>query len=540
MIRRAVLATTLVTFLHTGTALILAGPTPNVASAGESARKRYLNPLGVALSADGRRAYVALSGIDRLAEVDLPLGFTVRRFATGRNPREVGRDGAVLTVIDDGPGALRVSLTSVLSQRVQLAPADLAANNRAASAEIPANRLVDGMGQLRITLHHEPAWDESGSWAMTKAVFVNALQATSSRGVLGHCGAGFSGALGFAGGESQTGYRPGPWFGAGLSAGLDRGTTGVAQPAAVVWDEPFETLFVAAAGSDTVLGLGPSGLRSNLKSGTPRPPVGLVRFQLPTQSNPRRMAVSDDGKVLVVSNTLADSLTLIAVSAAGAHVVKHIPLGGPAIDTARRGEILFHSAALSFNGRFACSSCHPDGGSDGHVWLTPTEDPGFARRTKPLFGVRDTAPYGWRGDSPTLADRVHKTLGQLHKHTPKPSEVRDLVAYLESLEPPAPVRAADAESAERGRDLFEGRARCSRCHSDERLTDGQRHDVGTGGLFDTPSLRGAGRRSLLLHHGRADGPHDIFRKFNDQQKHGAAHELEPCDLDDLIAYLKTL
>ena len=67
MVRRAILATTLVTFLHTGAAFILAESTPKAASTGATVRKRYLNPLGVALSADGRRAYVALSGIDTLA-----------------------------------------------------------------------------------------------------------------------------------------------------------------------------------------------------------------------------------------------------------------------------------------------------------------------------------------------------------------------------------------------------------------------------------------------------------------------------------------
>src|SRR5207253_5027723 len=101
----------------------------------------------------------------------------------------------------------------------------------------------------------------------------------------------------------------------------------------------------------------------------------------------------------------------------------------------------------------------------------------------------------------TLAERVDKTLTRLHKHSPKRDEVRDLVAYLEALDPPAPVAAAAdrAEAAARGRELFEGRARCARCHTGDRLCDGQRHDVGTGGLFATPSLRGVSRRSQLLH-----------------------------------------
>src|SRR5262249_25616331 len=65
----------------------------------------------------------------------------------------------------------------------------------------------------------------------------------------------------------------------------------------------------------------------------------FVIARLPTQSNPRRLALSGDGKTLVVSNYLSDSLTVI--DAVNLKVVRHIPLGGPKPDAARRGEILF-------------------------------------------------------------------------------------------------------------------------------------------------------------------------------------------------------
>src|SRR5262249_28737189 len=153
-----------------------------------------------------------------------------------------------------------------------------------------------------------------------------------------------------------------------------------------------------------------------------------------------------------------------------------------------------------------------------------------------------TAPYGWRGDSATLADRVRKTLAELHQHPPKKDEVRDLVAYLESLDPPAPaaVPPEHAEAVAYGRGLFEGRARCAPCHAGERLCDGEPHDVGTGGRFDTPSLRGVRHRSPLLHSGEAHGPEDVFRRFNSERRHGAAHELGPWELEGLMAYVITL
>src|SRR5262249_14879142 len=85
----------------------------------------------------------------------------------------------------------------------------------------------------------------------------------------------------------------------------------------------------------------------------------FVLARLPVQANPRRLALSGDGKWLVVSNHLADSLTVIDTTTL--KVVRHIPLGGPAPNAARRGEVLFNSAKLTFQQQFSCASCHPDG-----------------------------------------------------------------------------------------------------------------------------------------------------------------------------------
>ena len=43
-----------------------------------------------------------------------------------------------------------------------------------------------------------------------------------------------------------------------------------------------------------------------------------------------------------------------------------IDLGGPkTITQARYGELLFHSADITFHRQFSCHSCHPDGHIDG-------------------------------------------------------------------------------------------------------------------------------------------------------------------------------
>src|SRR5262249_24061805 len=163
-------------------------------------------------------------------------------------------------------------------------------------------------------------------------------------------------------------------------------------------------------------------------------------------------------------------------------------------------------------------------------------------------GIKDTAPYGWEGTSPTLADRVRGTLRTLHRHEPTADEVSDLGAYLQSLPPPPPLPVQEADKPARtpGNAIFEGRGTCIESHHRGGLDDGKSHNLGTRGpgdrtdRFDTPSLRGVARTAPYLHDGRAGTLEEIFSKHNPKQLHGAAHALSPDEMKDLVAYLKSL
>ncbi len=394
---------------------------------------------------------------------------------------------------------------------------------------------------------------------------------------IGGWGSGFSGQFGISGGIALL----------GRTAPLDLGARGAALPVAAVTHLWSDAVFVSAAGSDCVLHLdarrlrdffhdpvtranfasSPSGVRSILGFGggfagqlgnqggqfglqggapasiafvgPPRPADYLVQ-RLPTQAAPGPMALSADGKTLVVCNVLADSLTVIECTPTP-RVVRHCPLGGPPPDAARRGEILFHSARLAKNGRFACASCHPAGGTDGVPWHMPGGED-FARVPRPLHGVGDTAPYGWRGEDATLEVHVRKTLATLFECRPGDGEVSDLIAYLDTLAPPepAPARADQRVSVERGRSVFEGEAGCARCHRGDTLQDGGKHDVGTGGAFDTPSLRGVGRRSPLMHDGRAANLAQLLQLHRPAKPGTTAQTLSHEGTTDLMTYLGSL
>ncbi len=82
-------------------------------------------------------------------------------------------------------------------------------------------------------------------------------------------------------------------------------------------------------------------------------------------------------------------------------------------------------------------------------------------------------------------------------------EVASIVAYMESLEPPVPLRIArkqwDTEGFSKGKLVFESRG-CSQCHKPDNYTTNDVFDVGFRdergvGQFNPPSLRGYRRRA---------------------------------------------
>jgi YVTN family beta-propeller protein len=551
------------------------------------ARPRYLNPLGVAVDPTGSCAFVALSGSNEVAVVDIAAGRIVRRIPTGQRPRAVVYHLGSLYVADNHADVLVIPAGEQSGRRV---PRDsLPGGVRdAVLAHLPPWLLptppVDppdlSVAPAAFQGVHAPVRHESFDELRKNGPFQNVL-VVGERGFGPNSGAAILGGIGFGGGNNQTGLSFGGGWGAvlppqlaglnqmGFAIPLDVGRDRVALPGAAIAHGPAGTIFVSAMGSDCVVQLdaartasfvseqgvsaqrlvdGSGALAASLRSseimdpafvGPPQPPAYMAG-RLATQSAPGPMAVSADGRVLVVANVLADSLTVVECRPVP-RVVKHVALGGPPPDAARRGEILFHSARLDANGRFTCASCHPGGGRDGITWHMPGGE-ADGRVTKDLHGVRDTAPYGWRGEDATSAMHLRKTLTTLFRHEPTSGEIADLVAYLESLPPtePAALDPAAAAAAEDGRRLFEGKAGCFRCHPAPIYGDGSRHDVGTGGTFDTPSLRGLKSRANLLHDGDANSVENVVSRSNLWRPHGKTIDLSEREKANLVAFLKSL
>jgi hypothetical protein len=219
--------------------------------------------------------------------------------------------------------------------------------------------------------------------------------------------------------------------------------------------------------------------------------------------------------------------------------IRVVPLGGNSVlDT---GHELFHRDA---GGGIACASCHAEGGEDGRVWRF---DPIGDRRTQAVHvGLKGTEPFHWDGDMTSfgmLVDEVMvRRMGGSPESDPRKAALQN---WLYSLTPPAPVMAADAVAAVRGRALFESaEVGCTGCHSGPHLTTNQNAFVGTtdpGHVLQVPSLHGIAYRAPYLHNGCAVTLRDRFDPgCGGGDQHGHTSQLAEAQLSDLIAYLETL
>jgi YVTN family beta-propeller protein len=506
--------------------------------------KRYETdqaPCGVVLSADEKRAFVICRDSKTLVVVELSSGKKQTVQLSG-DPQRVIYDGVhgvnQLWVLAALPGKGVVHLWTETDTFPKSSPTFFFEGTNA-RAIIPSTPLQFTHGSAFVAFQaprtHLPTTQVAQGW-----VFTNSLSWQSLR---------LRGNLEL---ESQE----------VVGSILDTPQKGFADPADLIMDSDEATLFAAGAGVNQILALKKFNPFAKYKfqfQPTYQPPFTYNRQDLTstrvsafarytTGLNPRRMALAKDGKILVVSNYLDDSLTVIDLTQN--KVSKTISLNGPEPDSARKGEQLFHSAKLTSFGQFSCASCHPGGASDGLQWDLTRNGIGNFMNTRSLLGVADTGPYGWHDESPSLANRVAGTLRNLHHYEPGEEEVADLVAYLKTLKPARPLpQPMDKESVagrERGKLLFAGKAKCAQCHTGPTLQDGWTHNVGTklerdtSGAFDTPSLRGLGRTGPYLHHGMAESVEAIFREFNSEQRHGQVQLLMEEEFRDLMAYVKSL
>lgn len=197
------------------------------------------------------------------------------------------------------------------------------------------------------------------------------------------------------------------------------------------------------------------------------------------------------------------------------------------------GHAIFHSNA---GGNLACASCHAEGTDDGHTWNFVDMGP---RRTPSLLGTtQGTEPFHWSGDMKDLSTLVDNVfVDRMGGPRIDKEHIGTLGHYLFTLPPPPKLRA-EADVPARGKELFG--QRCASCHSGTRLTNNQSVDVGTGEIFQVPSLVGIGWRAPFMHTGCAKTLFDRFDPACGGTKHGDIADLTKDQIADIVAFVETL
>jgi hypothetical protein len=204
------------------------------------------------------------------------------------------------------------------------------------------------------------------------------------------------------------------------------------------------------------------------------------------------------------------------------------------------GHELFH-AAPNPSVSMACASCHPEGRDDGLVWSF--FDVGLRRTQSLAGGVLATAPLHWNGELDGFDSLMGEVFtGRMGGPAQSPRRVRSMALWVDSI-PALPLSpTADVSAAERGKAIFEDASvGCATCHSGPRLTNNKSVDIGTGGAFQVPTLRGVAARAPFMHDGCAPTLLDRFNPAcGGDNRHGYTSHLTLSDLTDLVSYLETL
>lgn len=474
-------------------------------------------PVGVTLSSDGLRLFVANSQSGTVSELEAATLEPRAEHAVGGNPMAVAAhpDGDRLYVAD-----FLGARVNVLS-RSRGGTVAVATLEQPTSAECPegfvaqrtpsqaADVVLSGDGSRAYVAHTQ---SRSGPDAMGMGLGLSFAVApalstvdTGSDSTLREPPNAGTGGVDTLGGEPRPDF-PAPLLATGLDDQCVRGGggNGMDAPSSLVVDPLGEWIFVADHNSNAVAVVSATRRDDPAFESPERGIFGVVRVG----ARPTGLAVSSDLKKAWVHNALDYSVSVVELkggrleqTAVLTFAFSDLP---PAVE---RGRKLFYSAVdprltEPSLGGVSCSSCHPDGRTDGLSWALGDSwsTRSAVRNTPALWRLAETAPYAWSGaraDLPSFTTHMVREMGGDGLNS---AELADIAAYMTTLEPPDNPVQLSAEASAHGQEVFT-RA-CASCHAGAALTDRLRHTVG-GLSLDTPSLVGARATPPYLHDGSA-------------------------------------
>jgi DNA-binding beta-propeller fold protein YncE len=270
--------------------------------------------------------------------------------------------------------------------------------------------------------------------------------------------------------------------------------------------------------------------------------------------------IAIDGERAFVDNTFDGSISVLDLSrpfdgerypAEQTLVRAQAPVYSAAALAGRR---LFYDATnphVTPAGVLACATCHPSGLDDGLVWFIHTSQiPTKRRRTPSLANAHTgTAPYHWDGGFPAMAALVDATVTELMAGDDLLVDDGDVQAYVDEIVRAPVAPPGDPAQLARGEAIFTSAAAgCSGCHVSPLGTDGKLWSVlspmslssdDVVAQTNTPGLAGVFQLAPYFHDGRSSDLLDALTR-SDASQHGSVAGLAPADLDDLVAYLRSL
>lgn len=480
-------------------------------------------PVGLTMHPDGKRAYAGLVATGEVAEIDLAAGKVARRFPVGKWPR-------YLAISPDG-----TRMGVGLSGESKIAVVDVE------QGEVLYDEpLVGG-----INLGHMQC-SADGKYVYFPWMVYRSNPITVQNIRLGWVLASRIGRVRLDGSS----YRE--------AISLDVPGKAIADPHGLALTPNAKRLVVSASGTHELLVYRLADLPFQGAGG----PGDLIDrrllsdrdlfYRIELGGRPMGLAMSGDHRTAYVANFLRDSVQVVDIE--DRQVVREISLGpAPEPSLERRGMAIFYDGRRSLDQWYSCHTCHYNGGINSRAMDTLNDGTQLTMKTVlPLYQVHQTKPWTWHGWQTDLDDAMQKSFTTTMKGRPiDPEDRQAVLAYLASLEPPAsPFRNADGSltaAARRGKQVFESAAAgCATCHSGPQFTDGQIHDVGLGSEtdryqgFNTPTLRGVYRKVRLLHDGRSKSLEEVLTDDHAPEKVAGTRKLSEAELQDLIAYLKSL
>ena len=252
--------------------------------------------------------------------------------------------------------------------------------------------------------------------------------------------------------------------------------------------------------------------------------------------------------------------------------VFHSETNGHKSELINLGNLAFSSPSIlggvARQAGISCETCHINGAGNAKLFMpqmstrpgnfdttgalfNPKADNGVLDpvRIPSLRGARYLAPYGADGRMASLRDFVHNVIvNEFDGPEPSPKILDAIVAYIldidflpnQDLGPGGRLVGKVSESERRGEALFfrpfphDSSMSCGGCHvPSSAFVDHRQHDVGSGGLFKTPTLRNADFNAPYFHDGRFDTYDQVVAYFDRTFDLGLSVQ----DRRDLVAYL---